>query len=306
MYIGHFCRFFPKQSERSSKNALHECSLLLILYIFEAVEFASTPESALRLKERKKNAILPVMLPKRPKLIGVLLVAPLLLLLGGCRYRAGFPVDSYNIKTIYVKPTVKEALTAQLSGELTRQLGEEILRNGFLRLAPSHEADATLETTITNYSRGISVVDEDDDEKAKSLSLSATCKYTLRDNRDGTVISNGSVSSSVGITATTHAQAIEYQRAPQLTRALAKQIASQLLAASGKKITSKAADTKTDADTEGKFEGENEEGLSAKPTQSDRFETDRSMPSTEVSEEEMRDPNQSEPFPGDEGKIRKH
>ncbi len=240
------------------------------------------------MKECKKNGILSVMLPKHLKIIGVFLTAPLLLLLGGCRYRAGFPVDSYNIRTIYVKPTVKEALTAQLSGDLTRQLGEEILRNGFLRLAPSNKADATLETTVSDYNRGISVVDEDDDEKAKSLSLSATCKYILRDNRDGKVISEGSVSASVGITATTNAQAIEYQRAPQLTRALAKQVASQLLAASGKKITLKAADAKADADTGEKFEGGTEEGLSAEPTPSDRFEsTDGSAPSVEVSEEEQ-------------------
>ena len=227
------------------------------------------------------------MLSKHLSVIGVLLIVPLLLLLGGCRYRAGFPVDSYNIKTIYIKPTVKEALTAQLSGDLTRQLGEEILRNGFLRLAPSHEADATLETTVNNYNRGISVADEDDDEKAKSLSLSAICKYTLRDNRDGRVISEGSVSASVGITATTNAQAIEYQRAPQLTRALAKQVASQLLAASGKKITSKTADAKADVDTGEKFEGKTEEEPPTEPTPSDRFEsTDESVSSTEVSEEE--------------------
>ena len=228
------------------------------------------------------------MFPKRLKWISVFFIALLLVSLGGCRYRAGFPVDSYNIKTIYVKPTVKEALTAQLSGDLTRQLGEEILRNGFLRLAPSHEADATLETTVNNYDRGISVADEDDDEKAKSLSLSAICKYTLRDNRDGRVISSGSVSASVGITATTNAQAIEYQRAPQLTRALAKQVASQLLAALGKRITSKGADTKADADTGEKFEGKIEEELPVKPTPSDRSKsTDESVSSTEASEEEQ-------------------
>lgn len=229
-----------------------------------------------------------MMFPKRFKVIGVFVVASLLLSLGGCRYRAGFPVDSYNIKTIYVKLTVKEALTAQLSGDLTRQLGEEILRNGFLRLAPSNKADATLETTVSDYNRGISVVDEDDDEKAKSLSLSATCKYTLRDNRDGSVISSGSVSASVGITATTNAQAIEYQRAPQLTRALAKQVASQLLTASGKRITSKGADAKAGADRGEKLESGTGEELPAEPTPSDRFEsTDESVSSTEASEEEQ-------------------
>ena len=237
------------------------------------------------MKERKKNATLSVMFPKRLKVIGMLLIAPLLLSLGGCRYHAGFPVDSYNIKTIYVKPTVKEALTAQLSGDLTRQLGEEILRNGFLRLAPPNKADAILETTVSNYNRGISVVDEDDDEKAKSLSLSATCKYTLRDNRDGKVISEGSVSASVGITATTNAQAIEYQRAPQLTRVLAKQAASQLLAASGKRITSKAADKKADADAEEKFEGNIGEELPAEPVETERSEESEIQPSTNVSEE---------------------
>ena len=171
------------------------------------------------------------------KLTRFLPIALVLPCLGGCRYRAGFPVDSYSIKTIYVKPVVKEALAAQLSGELMRQLGEEILRNGFLRLAKPNKADATLETTITDYNRGISAVDEDDDEKAKSLSLSATCKFTLKDNRNDQIISSGSCSASVGITATTNAQAIEYQRAPQLTRALAKQITSQLLAASGQKAS---------------------------------------------------------------------
>ena len=261
---------------------------LLYCMYSKPVEFVSTPESALRLKKRKKNAILSMMFPKRFKVIGVFVVASLLLSLGGCRYRAGFPVDSYNIKTIYVKPTVKEALTAQLSGDLTRQLGEEILRNGFLRLAPSNKADATLETTVSDYNRGISVVDEDDDEKAKSLSLSATCKYTLRDNRDGSVISSGSVSASVGITATTNAQAIEYQRAPQLTRALAKQVASQLLTASGKRITSKGANAKADKDTGEKLESRTEEEFLAEPTPSDRFEsTDGSAPSTEVLEEEQ-------------------
>ena len=247
-------------------------------------------ENVLRLKELKKNATLSAMLSKHLSVIGVFLIVPLLLLLGGCRYRAGFPVDSYNIKTIYIKPTVKEALTAQLSGDLTRQLGEEILRNGFLRLAPSHEADATLETTVNNYDRGISVADEDDDEKAKSLSLSAICKYTLRDNRDGRVISEGSVSASVGITATTNAQAIEYQRAPQLTRALAKQVASQLLAASGKRVTSNVADVKTDTSTNAEevHENETEKEPSAQPTPSDRFEsTNGSAPSTEVLEEEQ-------------------
>lgn len=228
-----------------------------------------------------------MMFPKRFKVIGVFVVASLLLSLGGCRYRAGFPVDSYNIKTIYVKPTVKEALTAQLSGDLTRQLGEEILYNGFLRLAPSHKADATLETTVSDYNRGISVVDEDDDEKAKSLSLSATCKYTLRDNRDSKILSSGSVSASVGITATTNAQAIEYQRAPQLTRALAKQVASQLLTASGKKITLKTAHGKADTGAEGKSEGGTEEELPSELVESQSTEESEFRPSTEVSEEEQ-------------------
>ncbi len=247
-----------------------------------------------------------MMFPKRFKVIGVFVVASLLLSLGGCRYRVGFPVDSYNIKTIYVKPTVKEALTAQLSGDLTRQLGEEILRNGFLRLAPSDKADATLETTVSNYNRGISVVDEDDDEKAKSLSLSATCKYTLRDNRDSKILSSGSVSASVGITATTNAQAIEYQRAPQLTRALAKQVASQLLTASGKRITSKGADAKADKDTGEKLESRTEEKLSAKSVETEPSEESEIQPLTEASEEETCDLNRSEQFPGDKGEIHKH
>ena len=94
----------------------------------------------------------------------------------------------------------------------------------------------------------------------------------MRNNRDGKVISEGSVSASVSITATTNAQAIEYQRAPQLTRALAKQVASQLLAASGKKIPSKGADAKAGKDTGEELEGETEEELPAESVEAERSE----------------------------------
>ena len=152
------------------------------------------------------------------------------LFLGGCTYHAGYPIDQYGMKTIYVKPAVKEAVAAQLSGRLTAQIREEILRNGFIRITDQKEtADAILETTITDYKRGISVTEENDDEKAKSLSLRATVKYKLTDNHTDQTISDGSVSASVSIYATTNAQAIEYQRTPQLTRSIAKQIAQAIV-----------------------------------------------------------------------------
>lgn len=174
------------------------------------------------------------------------------LLLGGCAYHAGYPVDQYGIKTIYVKPAVKEAIGTQLSGVLTAQIREEILRNGFIRITDQKEtADAILETTITDYNRGISVTDEDDDEKAKSLSLSATVKYKLTDNHTGQTISDGSASGSVSINATTNAQAIEYQRTPQLTRTIAKKIAQHIVLKEKPKETKKEGevDSKETEDT---------------------------------------------------------
>lgn len=154
------------------------------------------------------------------------------LFLGGCTYHAGYPIDQYGIKTIYVKPAVKEAVAAQLSGTLTAQIREEILRKGFIRITDQKEtADAILETTITDYNRGISITEkeDDDDEKVKSLYFSATVKYKLTDNHTDQTISDGSVSANVSIYATTLAQAIEYQRTPQLTRSIAKQIAQAIV-----------------------------------------------------------------------------
>lgn len=159
-------------------------------------------------------------------ILGCLLLAGCMLTFSGCaRYHAGYPIDATSIRSIYVAPAIKKALSAQTSAILTRQLREGILRNGGIGLADKHDADATLETTITHYGRSIGTVEEYDTNTAKTLSLNITVQCSLKDNRtDAYYFKNQTFSASISINANNAAQSIEYQRLPQLTHKLAQQV----------------------------------------------------------------------------------
>ena len=149
-----------------------------------------------------------------------------LLFLSGCRYHAGYPIHHSNIKTVYVAPAVKKALVAQMSGVLTQQIRNEILRNGNLHLADKNHADVLLETTITHYGRSIGTVEEYDTDKARTFALNAQIECSLKDVKTGHYYFKAKqISASISINANTAAQAIEYQKQPQLTRELAKKVA---------------------------------------------------------------------------------
>ena len=152
-------------------------------------------------------------------------------LLSGCisHYKAGYPIDKTSVKAIYVAPAIQKAIVPQMSAVLSRQIREEILRTGGVRLADKGFSDAELETTITNYGRSIGTVDEYDTDKAKTLSLNATLSCSLK-KLDGTYIfKDYSISSSISINANTSAQTLEYQRLPQLTRELAKKVVMRII-----------------------------------------------------------------------------
>lgn len=153
--------------------------------------------------------------------LGVLLS----LVLSGCSYHAGYPITKAGIRSIYVAPAVSEAIVAQMSGVLSSQVREEILCLGLAALDSEKESDATLETTIVNYGRSIGSVDEYDPDTAKTLSLSATIKCSLKNNISGAYFfKDKTLSASLSIAATDAAQAIEYQRLPQLSHKLARQV----------------------------------------------------------------------------------
>ena len=141
----------------------------------------------------------------------ILVLAILSLILSGCRYHAGYPVAKSGIASIYVAPAVNEAIVAQMSGVLSRQIREEILYLGLAALASELDSDATLETTIVKYGRSIGSVDEYDTDTAKTLSLNATIRCSLKDNvSGGYFFKNRLLSASLSINATDTSQSIEY------------------------------------------------------------------------------------------------
>ena len=147
--------------------------------------------------------------------------------LAGCsNYKAGYPIDHTMLKTLFVLPAKTRALAAQMSGVLSQQIRETILRNGTLKLAKTIEsADVVLETEIIKYGRSIGSVDEYDTDLAKTLSLNTSVKCSLFDHQGNYFFKDQTFSASVSINATDSAQLIEYQRIPQLTRELAQKIA---------------------------------------------------------------------------------
>lgn len=150
----------------------------------------------------------------------------LCLILPGCRYHTGYPVANTSIKTICVLPTKTEAIVPQMSALLTRQIRENLIRNG-IALGAEDTADAVLEMSITTYGRSVGSVDEADTDVAKTLSLNASVKCSLRNRLAGDYyFKNQSLSASLSINANTSAQAIEYQRLPQLTEKLAQKVST--------------------------------------------------------------------------------
>lgn len=145
-------------------------------------------------------------------------------ILSGCQYRSGYPINHTEIKSICVLPAITQAIVPQMSALLTRQIRENLIRNG-ITLTTEAAADATLETSIINYGRSVGSVEETDTDIAKTLSLNATIKCSLKNNRTGGYyFKDQSLSASLSINANESAQAIEYQRLPQLTEKLAKKI----------------------------------------------------------------------------------
>ena len=154
-----------------------------------------------------------------------LILVVLTIMLSGCRYRAGYPIAKSGIQSIYVAPAVTEAVVAQMSGILSRQIREEIIQLGIASLDTETNSDAVLETTITNYGRSVGSVDEYDTDIAKTLSLSATIRCSLKNNKTGEYFfKDRTLTASLSINAVDSAQSIEYQRIPQLSHKLAKQL----------------------------------------------------------------------------------
>lgn len=150
----------------------------------------------------------------------------LLLLLNACHYQAGYPVAQCPLKTIYVQPIIKDALVANISGVLTRQLREELARNTILKVVTKESgADARLETHLVRYEPTVSSVSTDDALSAHTLSLKATARCSLQDMNTGYYyFKDREFTVEVAIRCSAEGQTAEYQAIPLVARDLAKKI----------------------------------------------------------------------------------
>jgi hypothetical protein len=102
----------------------------------------------------------------------------------GCtRYQLG-TTGHLVFSTLYVKGVRNNTLAPQLSATTSNVLRDTFNRDGRVQLVNSpDDADATLEVTITGYSRAVAAVREQDTGLAGKFSITVTATCNLIDNR---------------------------------------------------------------------------------------------------------------------------
>ena len=104
-------------------------------------------------------------------------------LLGGCAaYQMGSP-GALDFKTVYVRPVTIDADLPELDQALARALRKEIEASANIRLAPSDQADATLEVKVTQARRETVAVSRSDVGRGRKFELHLSFVVNLRDNR---------------------------------------------------------------------------------------------------------------------------
>ena len=129
----------------------------------------------------------------RALLVASLLVAHCSLLVGGCGYRPlGTEALPANVHSVAIGPITNSTFQAGLQGQLGEALHRRLLADGRVRVRPSTEADAVIETIITSYSN--EGVAWDANGVARRSRVQVTAGMTLRDRKTYRVlISEGMV-----------------------------------------------------------------------------------------------------------------
>tara|TARA_B100001248_G_scaffold262528_2_gene259163 strand:- start:26533 stop:27018 length:486 start_codon:yes stop_codon:yes gene_type:complete len=152
------------------------------------------------------------------------LLASLLLLSGCSHYQKGQGAE-LAFSTLYVAPVRNDSMAPQAQALLSKQLMETLMGDGRVELTSKESADATLEITLSKYSRSISATQEQDASLAQSYTLTLEAHCDLIDNESGTpYFHKRSVSATVNSLAPS-----EYQGMPFLTNNLAKKIKDLVL-----------------------------------------------------------------------------
>jgi hypothetical protein len=149
-------------------------------------------------------------------------VGALLALGAGCGYKPlGAEALPANIRTIAVGPIANSTFRAGLQGFLGEYLNQRVRADGRLRVRPSAEADAVIESTITGY--GAEGVAWDQNGVALRFRVQVTAGMSLRDRETQRVlISDGLVGEAYytagqttgqGVTTTLAAEEVAARRA---------------------------------------------------------------------------------------------
>ncbi len=151
--------------------------------------------------------------------------------LGGCGYRPlGTEALPANVRSLAIGPIANSTFRAGLQGLLGDALHQRLLLDGRVRLRPSTEADAVIETIINGYvNEGVAW---DRDGVARRFRVQVGAGLILRDRRTYRVlISEGMVgeayyTAGVGVGTTL---AAEEEGARRALRDLADRVAARII-----------------------------------------------------------------------------
>ena len=167
----------------------------------------------------------------RAMMVSSFLIAHCSLLLTGCGYRPlGTEALPANVRSLAIGPIANSTFRAGLQGLLGDSLHQRFLADGRVRLRPSPEADAIIESIITGYvNEGVAW---DQNGVARRFRVQVSAGLILRDRRTHRLlISEGlageayyTAGSGVGTTL-----AAEEEGARRAVRDLADRVASRII-----------------------------------------------------------------------------
>ena len=163
--------------------------------------------------------------------ISSFLIAHFAWLIGGCGYRPlgteGLPA---NIRSVAIGPIGNASFRAGLQGLLGDALHQRFLADGRVRLLPSPEADAVVETVVTGYvNEGVAW---DSGGVARRFRVQVSAGMTLRDRRTYRVLISEGAAGEAYYTAGTGVGttlAAEEEGARRAVRDLADRLATRII-----------------------------------------------------------------------------
>ncbi len=123
-------------------------------------------------------------------LIATLLLALLLSSCGGYRLGNVPRADMEGVQTIYVPVVLNETYEPGLQVMTTNAIISRLERDGTYKSSRVAKADATLQVTITDFTRQTLRSSRDDFRVTQQYRYNLTAKFTLTNHRTGTIIFN--------------------------------------------------------------------------------------------------------------------